>query len=96
MTILLKKKSLINGFFFVKIIILPMLSYFQLLYDYFSLIEIISPYIIYGYLWLFLITFSYFNLFHLRLFLAIISFLGYFMLFLAIVDYFNLDYLQLL
>jgi hypothetical protein len=106
MTILLKKKSLINGFFFVKIIILPMLSYFQLLYDYFSLIEIIWPYIIYGYLWLFLITFgyfklflvifSYFNLFHLRLFLAIISFLGYFMLFLAIVDYFNLDYLQLL
>jgi hypothetical protein len=38
MTILLKKKSLINRFFFVDIIILPMLSYFQLLYDYFSLI----------------------------------------------------------
>jgi len=33
-----------------------MLSYFQLLYDYFSLIEIISPYIIYGYLWLFVIN----------------------------------------
>jgi hypothetical protein len=39
--------------FFVDIIILPMLNYFQLLYDYFSLIKIISPYIIYGYLWLF-------------------------------------------
>jgi len=38
MTIILKKKSLINGFFFVNIIILLMLSYFQLLYDYFSLI----------------------------------------------------------
>jgi hypothetical protein len=30
-----------------------MLSYFQLLYDYFSLIEIILLNIIYGYLWLF-------------------------------------------
>jgi len=43
-----------------------MLSYFQLLYDYFSLIEIISPYIIYEYLKLFsiifLITFGYFTL----------------------------------
>jgi hypothetical protein len=29
---------LINGYFFVNIMILPMLSYFQLLYDYFSLI----------------------------------------------------------
>jgi len=36
-----------------------MLSYFQLLYDYFSLIKKISPYIIYGYLWLFSITFGY-------------------------------------
>jgi len=34
-----------------------MLSYFQLLYDYFSLIEIISPYIIYDYLRLFSIIF---------------------------------------
>jgi len=40
-----------------------MLSYFQLLYEYFSLIEIISPYIIYGYLWLFSITFGYSKLF---------------------------------
>jgi hypothetical protein len=53
MTILLEKISLVNGFIFVNIIILPMLNYFQLLYDYFLLIEIISPYIIYGYLWLF-------------------------------------------
>jgi hypothetical protein len=33
----------------INIIILPMLNYFQLLYDYFSLISIISPYIIYSY-----------------------------------------------
>jgi hypothetical protein len=38
MTILLEKKSLVNGFIFVNIIILPMLNYFQLLYDYFLLI----------------------------------------------------------
>jgi hypothetical protein len=77
MTILLKKKGLINGFFFVNIIILPILNYFQLLYDYFSLIEIISPYIIYGYLWLFSITFGYS-----KLFLAILTYftLGYFQL----------------
>jgi hypothetical protein len=63
--------------FFVNIIILPMLNYFQLLYDYFSLIEIISLYIIYGYLWLFLITFGYS-----KLFLAILTYftLGYFQL----------------
>jgi hypothetical protein len=62
-------------FFLVNIIILPMLSYFQLLYDYFSLIEIISPFIIYGYLWLFSITFVYS-----KLFLAILTYftLGYF------------------
>jgi hypothetical protein len=36
-----------------------MLTYFQLSYDYFSLIQIISPYIIYGYLRLFSITFGY-------------------------------------
>ncbi len=35
MTILLEKRSLVNGFIFVNIIILPMLNYFQLLYDYF-------------------------------------------------------------
>jgi hypothetical protein len=63
--------------FFVNIIILPMLSYFQLLYDDFSLIKIISPYIIYGYLWLFSITFGYS-----KLFLAILIYftLGYFQL----------------
>jgi hypothetical protein len=52
-------------------IILPMLSYFQLLYDYFLLIKNISPYIIYDYIWLFSITFgyfAYFNLFHFKLF----------------------------
>ncbi len=35
MTILLEKTFLVNGFIFVNIIILPMLNYFQLLYDYF-------------------------------------------------------------
>jgi hypothetical protein len=77
MTILLKKKSLTNEFFFVNIIILPMLSYFQSLYDYFSLIETISPYIIYNYLWLFSITFGYS-----KLFLVILTYftLGYFQL----------------
>jgi hypothetical protein len=30
-----------------------MLNYFQLLYEYFFINLIISPYIIYGYLWLF-------------------------------------------
>jgi hypothetical protein len=40
-----------------------MFCYFQLLYDYFSLILIISPYIIYDYLWLFSITFGYSKLF---------------------------------
>jgi len=39
-----------------------MLSYFQLIYDYFSLIEIISPYIIYGYSQFFWLL-SYFWLF---------------------------------
>jgi len=54
-----------------------MLSYFQLLYDYFSLIEIISPYIIYGYLWLFSIIFGCS-----KLFLVILTYftLGYFQL----------------
>jgi len=54
-----------------------MLSYFQLLNDYFSLIEIISPYIIYGYLWLFSITFGYS-----KFFLANLTYftLGYFQL----------------
>jgi hypothetical protein len=85
MTILLKNKNLINGFFFVNIIILPMLSYFQLSYDYFSLIEIISPYIIYGYLWLFSITFGYFGYFTL-------SYFGNSKLFLVILTYFTLGY----
>jgi hypothetical protein len=38
MTTILKKNSLINVYIFVDIIILPMLRYFQLLYDYFLLI----------------------------------------------------------
>jgi len=59
-----------------------MLNYFQLLYEHFSLIQIISPYIIYGYLWLFSITFSYFWLFHRKLLLVILVYftLGYFCL----------------
>jgi hypothetical protein len=60
---------------FVNIIIIPMLRYFQLLYGYFSLIKIISPYIIYGYLKLLLAFFGYFSLFHFKLFLAIGIFL---------------------
>jgi hypothetical protein len=47
---------------------------------------VISPYAI----------FDYFNLFHLKLFSAIVSFFAYSMLFLAIVNYFTLDYLQLI
>jgi len=39
-----------------------MLSYFQLLYGYFSLISIISPYIIYGYFQLLLVIEGYFTL----------------------------------
>jgi hypothetical protein len=68
--------------FFANIIILLMLNYFQLLYDYFSLIEIISPCIIYSYLWLFSITFGYLRLFHPRLFLVILPYftLSYFYL----------------
>jgi len=46
---------------FVNIIIRPMLNYFQLLHDYFSLISIISPYIIYGYLRLFSFFFVIFG-----------------------------------
>jgi hypothetical protein len=38
MTIVLKKKIIINGFFLVNIIKLLMQSYFQLLYNYFLLI----------------------------------------------------------
>jgi hypothetical protein len=49
---------------FANIIILPMLGYFSLIY-------IISLYIIYGYLWLFSITFGYFLLFHPMLLLVI-------------------------
>jgi hypothetical protein len=61
-----------------------MLSYFQSLYDYFSLISIITPYIIYGYLWLFSITFSCFCVFHLKLHLIV--------LLMAIGGYFNNGY----
>jgi len=45
-----------------------MLNYFQLLYEYFL------PYIIYGYLWFFSITFGYFWLFHPKLLLVILSY----------------------
>jgi len=51
-----------------------MLNYFQLLYEYFSLIQIISLYIIYGFLWLFSIIFGYFLLFHPRLLLVILAY----------------------
>jgi len=51
---------------------------------------------IYGYLWLFSITFGYFSLIHLKLFSTIVSFFGLFYVFLAIVNYFSLDYLELL
>jgi hypothetical protein len=50
---------------FANILILPLLNYFQYLYGYFSLI---LPYIIYGYLWLFLITFDYLTYFTLSYF----------------------------
>jgi len=60
MTILLKKKNLINVFFVI-IIILPMLNYFQLLYDYFfvnlnyfTLHDLWSFMVIFNYFWLFL------------------------------------------
>jgi hypothetical protein len=68
--------------FFANLIILLMLNYIQLLYDYFSLIEIISPYITYNYLWLFSITFGYLWLFHPKLLLVILTYftLSYFCL----------------
>jgi hypothetical protein len=50
-----------------------MLNYFQLLNDYFLLVKVISPSNIYGYLWLFSNTSSYFLLFHSRLFLVVLS-----------------------
>jgi hypothetical protein len=57
MTILLNLFFLTNGIFFVDIIILPMLNYFQLLYDHFSLFHPTLFTAIYGYsqiFWLFL------------------------------------------
>ncbi len=57
MTILLEKKNLVNGFFFVNIIILPMLNYFQLLYDYFF---INLNYFTLHYLQLFMAILNYF------------------------------------
>jgi hypothetical protein len=45
--------------FFVNMIILLMLNYFQLFYEYFSLIKIISPYIMYAYLCISSIIFGY-------------------------------------
>ncbi len=64
MTIFLKKKGLINGFF-VNIIILLMLSYFQFLYDYFhsfKLFHLTLLTVIYGYSQLLLVILSYFTL----------------------------------
>jgi hypothetical protein len=60
----------------------------------FYLIEIISPYIIYHYLWLFLITFGYWRLFHLMLLLEILDYYKRFhlKLFLSIINYFTLNY----
>jgi hypothetical protein len=78
MTILLGKNNLINGFFLANIIILPMLSYFQLLYYYYS---INLNYFTLHYLWLFSITFGYFLLFHHRLLLVILSYLWLIILF---------------
>jgi len=60
MTILLEKNNLVNGFIFVDIIILPMLNYFQLLYDYFF---INLNYFALHYLWLFMAILNYFWLF---------------------------------
>jgi hypothetical protein len=57
MTIILEKKSLVNGFIFVNIIILLMLNYFQLLYDYFF---INLNYFTLHYLWLFMAILNYF------------------------------------
>jgi hypothetical protein len=69
MTILLEKKSLVNGFIFVNIIKLPMLNYFQLLYEYFfiNLNYFTLHYLrlfmaILNYFWLFLVIVDYFNL----------------------------------
>jgi hypothetical protein len=60
MTIHLEKKNLVNGFICVNIIILPMLNYFQLLYDYFF---INLNYFTLHYLWLFMDIRNYFWLF---------------------------------
>jgi len=60
MTILLEKKSLVNGFIFVNIIILPMLKYFQLVY--FKLFHLTLFMVIYGYSKLLLVIFGYFTL----------------------------------
>jgi hypothetical protein len=51
--------------FFVNIIILPMLNYFQLLYDYFHWFKLFHPTLftaIYGYSQLLLVIFGYFTL----------------------------------
>jgi hypothetical protein len=52
-------------FFFVNIIKLPMLSYFQFLYDYFHEFKLFDPALftaIYGYSQLLLVIFCYFTL----------------------------------
>ncbi len=60
MTILFEKKSLVIGLIFVNIIILPMLNYFQILYDFFF---INLNYFTLHYLWLFMAILNYFWLF---------------------------------
>jgi hypothetical protein len=61
---------------FVNIIILPMLNYFKLLYEFFYLLKKFILHF-YDYLWLFSITFGYF-----KLLLTILTYftLGYFRL----------------
>jgi hypothetical protein len=54
----------------------------MVIFNYFSIIY-----------WLFQIIFCSFNLFHLKLFSAIVKKFGHFLLFFAIVTYFNLGYL---
>jgi hypothetical protein len=71
---------------FVNIIILHMLNYFQLLYDYFLLFH---PKL------LLVIPSFFYSFFHLKFFSIIVSFFCY-SIFLAIVNYFSSNYLQLL
>jgi hypothetical protein len=56
--------------FFFDIIILPMLNYFQLLYDYFSLFKLFHP-------TLFTVIFNYFYIIWYLLYLCLLMFLLY-------------------